>query len=434
VLTSVEVEEILALGHELRSFEVKGPGEITDKAYCARVARAAMAMGNLRDGGVVCLGVDDDQLAAMAPGLSQAQLNDWSDFDHVHDALARYSEPPVSFHLFSLKLSSGIDVVVLEVDEFDQTPHICKRDYSGVVQNGATYVRPHGKPQSVAIPTAADMRELLDLAITKGVREFVRRLSDAGLSLGAIQSVDDATRESFAAESASAWADPSEAQEFILSKGHFDLSVRPSTFDPARASAATLESLIVNNAVRLRGWPMPYVDPQQPIIHHGEWVGQDIEARVVPHAEAWRACTSGQFLHRRAFRVDLAATDGQLQPDAPSATGVVVVWEALFYLVEVAEFAARMATAMEFESITITVALDHIAGRQLISGDWNRELHAHYLIHANRLTSAETRSTENLLADPRAVGIALAQTLFKQFGLNVSDQVLIDWQDQVLRG
>lgn len=434
MVTSVEVEEILALGHELRSFEAKGPGDLSDKSYCAKVARAAMAMGNLRDGGFVCLGIDDTQLSAMKPGLNQQQLADWSDYDNVHDALARYSDPPVAFHLVPLLLSNGAEVVVLEVSEFDQVPHVCKKDYPAELQHGATYVRPHGKPQSLAVPTTADMRELLDLAITKGVREFVRRLGDAGLSLGAVQSVDDATRKAFAAEAEAAWGEPSEVQRFILSKGHFDVSVRPATFDLDRVSSAALESLIVNNAVRLRGWPTPYVDHQTPILRHGEWIGQDIEARIVPHSEAWRACASGQFLHRRVFRVDLGATDGQLQPDASDATGAVVVWEVLFYLIEVAEFAARIATALESDSVTITVNLDGIAGRQLISGDWSRELDRDYLIHADRLAATETRATSDLLAAPRRVGIALAQTLFKKFGLNVPDQVLIDWQEKTLRG
>ena len=50
-----EVEQLLALGHDVRASEVKGPGSLNDKA-CANLARAAIAMGNLRDGGLVCLG------------------------------------------------------------------------------------------------------------------------------------------------------------------------------------------------------------------------------------------------------------------------------------------------------------------------------------------------------------------------------------------
>lgn len=393
-----------------------------------------MAMGNLRDGGLVCLGIDNTQIAAMAPGLSQTQLTAWSDFDDAHDALARYCEPPVSFHLFPLRLSNGIDIVVLEVSEFDHVPHICKRDYQDALQNGATYVRPHGKPRSVVVPSATEMRELLDLATTKGVREFIRRIGDVGVALGSGQSVDEATREAFATEAATAWSSPGPDLDFVLTKGHFDVAVRPSTYDSNRVSPASLESLISSNAVRLRGWPIPYIDHQIPILRHGSWIGQDIEARVVPHSEAWRMCTSGQFLHRRVFRADLSGGDGRLNADAPGATGAVVLWEVLSYLVELAEFGARLASTIECESVTIDVALDGISGRQLISGDWSRKLDGDYIIHTNRLMASETRTTAGLLRDTRGVGITLSQTLFKQFGLNVPDQVLIDWQVKILRG
>ncbi|MHA6510846.1 hypothetical protein [Tessaracoccus sp. Y1736] len=425
MVTNAEVEEILALGHELRSFEVKGPGNRTDKAFCAKVARATMALANIRDGGQVCLGIDETNMTAMMPGLDRNQLAAWSDYDGVHDALARYSDPPVAFAVHPLQLSNGVDVVVLEVSEFDQVPHICKRDYQGELQNGATYVRPRGKPQSIAVPSVAEMRDLLDLATTKGVREFVRRVGDAGLGLGAVQSVDEAARTAFATEAEAAWADPSQALESILSKGHFDVSVRPDTFDTNRVSPNSLEALVVRNAVRLRGWPVPYVDYRSPILRHGTWIGQDIAPQGLPHSEAWRVCTSGQFLHRCVFSGDLGERDADAM--------VVRVWEILFYLVEVAEFGARAAATLQCESITIDVALNGIAGRRLISGDWARELDREYLIHANRLTASETCSTTDLMRNPRGVGVTLSQTLFSQFGLKVPDQVLIDWQEKTLR-
>ncbi len=433
MVTSAEVEEILSLGHELRSFEAKSPGDLSDKAYCAKIARAAMAMGNLRDGGLVCLGIDDSQLSTMKPGLSQKQLDDWSDYDNVNDALSRFSEPPVAFRLDALTLSNGVQVVVLDVAEFDQVPHVCKKDYPNELQSGATYVRPRGKPQSLAVPNVAEMRELLDLAVTKGVREFVGRLGQAGLGLGSVQSLDDATRHAFSAEAETAWANPSKVLRFIQSKGHFDASVTPSTFDPSRVSPEALESLIANNAVRLRGWPTPYVDLRMPILRHGEWIGQDLEAQGVPHCEAWRACTSGQFLHRKVFRTDVADAGSQLGSSAPDGPGAVVIWEVLFYAIELAEFAARIAAALECDSLTITLDLAGIAGRHLISGDWNRELDRDYTMHADRLHAVKTHSTAELLADPRRVGVALAQAILTKFGLKVPDQVLLDWQEQTLR-
>ena len=97
-MTQQDIEDGLRLGRESRSLELKGPGSISDKQYVARVVRAVMAMGNLRDGGQVCLGVDDDQTAAMKPGLSPAQVLEWTDYDNVSDQFARYADPPVSFH------------------------------------------------------------------------------------------------------------------------------------------------------------------------------------------------------------------------------------------------------------------------------------------------------------------------------------------------
>lgn len=129
MVTQQDVEDSLRLGRESRSFEVKGSGSITDKQYFARVVRAVMAMGNLRDGGQVCLGLDDDQMAIMQPGLSPAQVAEWSSYDNVSDQLARYCDPPVSFHLHPFTLSSGAEVIVLDVEEFDIDLHICKKDY-----------------------------------------------------------------------------------------------------------------------------------------------------------------------------------------------------------------------------------------------------------------------------------------------------------------
>lgn len=179
-----ELEGLLATGNEIRSFEVKGPGSpggLADKAYVARVARAAMAMGNHRDGGLVCLGIDDKQMSAMAPGLDPTQLKDWSDYDNVSSALAKYSDPPVTLALYQFTLRGGAEVVVLVVSQFEHVPHVCKRNFPGVLQDGATYVRSLRKPESVPIPSSVEGRELHDLATDKGVREFVARAAAAGL-------------------------------------------------------------------------------------------------------------------------------------------------------------------------------------------------------------------------------------------------------------
>lgn len=150
------------------------------------------------------------------------------------------------------------------------------------------------------------------------------------------------------------------------------------------------------------------IDPRKSISRHGNWIGQDLQAVAVPHVEAWRLFTSGQFLHRRIVTTDLRDA-AQLRPEAPDATRSVAVWDVLLYFVEVAELGARFATSLGADTITIDLALENVAGRELISGD-----------------------APTLLTAPRSTGVDLTQQLLRQFGLTVSDMILDEWQDKAL--
>lgn len=424
-----EIEDLLTLGRESRSFEVKGPGALTDSAFCARVARAVMAMGNLRDGGLVCLGIDDKALDSKLPGLSDEQLAQWSDFDNVHDALARFTRPAAAFALQPLELSSGARIVVLDVAEFDDVPHVCERDHSDILRRGALYVRPRGKPRSEHVPSSEEMRELLELATEKRVRAFIGHLGAVGL-LGTSSSPPGGEQE-YAREAAAAWAEPSEVLRGVVALGHFDVAVRPEPFEAGRVAQQDLEALVTEYTVRLRGWPVPFTSTRDPLIRTAGWTGQDVRPDRVPHAEAWRLCTSAQFLHRRALVTDLRDS-AQLTPDIPGATGAVAVWDVLLYLVELAEFGARLSLGLGGVPMTFQITLRGMAGRQLISGDWERELHSDYRTASATLEHVERVEATELVADSRAVGVRLAQGIFRLFGLNLPDQTLRDWQEQVL--
>lgn len=77
--------------------------------------------------------------------------------------------------------------------------------------------------------------------------------------------------------------------EQILSLAYFEVAVCPGPFDGARVSPAKLEALAVENALRIRGWPLPFIDGgRKPIVRHGSWIGQDIESEVMPPASLAR--------------------------------------------------------------------------------------------------------------------------------------------------
>lgn len=184
MLSASELEAVLTLGRETRGIEFKTAGMRTDAQLFARVARAALSMGNLRDGGHVVIGIDDTDPAAMAPGLTDPELNSWTAYDDVCRKLAEYATPPLSFELAVRQLSSGSQVVVIDVEEFADIPHLCAKDYPKVLRNGALYVRPRKVPETSEVASAVEMREVLDIATEKALRAYVGTAHRAGIDLG----------------------------------------------------------------------------------------------------------------------------------------------------------------------------------------------------------------------------------------------------------
>jgi hypothetical protein len=203
MLSAEEIEAVLKGGHELRGVEVKGPGVGTDGHHFCKVTRACISLGNHSDGGHVIVGLDDKDLQGMQPGLDSEAVATWLDFDTVSARMAEYADPPLRFRLDTRELSTGAVVAVFEVSEFPDLPHICVKDYSGVLRRGALYVRTRKMPETAEIASADEMRELLDLATVKRLRAFVTVAERAGVELVGEPSAEDR----FKAERDRAWND-----------------------------------------------------------------------------------------------------------------------------------------------------------------------------------------------------------------------------------
>ena len=194
-MTDEEFAQILALGHETRGVEFKGPGPLSNRRLAAQVVRAVLGMANRRDGGVVIIGVEDNNNALNPVGLHADEVATWN-YDDVADRIAVYADPSVEFEL-EPKGYNGNQYVVIQVEEFADVPVICKRSYDDVLRDGACYVRSRRKPETSEVPTFADMRDLLDLAIDKGVVQYLDRARRLGLIVTQISEPPSGGREPF---------------------------------------------------------------------------------------------------------------------------------------------------------------------------------------------------------------------------------------------
>jgi hypothetical protein len=206
VLSAQEIEEALALDRESRWLEVKGPGSRSEDHMVAKVAHAALGLGNLRDGGHIVIGIDDTTIASLLPGLTNEQLASWVAHDDLARKLANYADPPLQFNVGSLELSTGAKVAVIEVFEFTDVPHFCARDYGQVLERGALYTRPRRVPETSVVSSAVEMREVVELAIEKRLRAYVETAERARVVISAEPpSTAPSDNEKYDSEAAEAW-------------------------------------------------------------------------------------------------------------------------------------------------------------------------------------------------------------------------------------
>ena len=186
-VTEQELGALLARGHESHGVEFKGPGKRTNRAFLAGIVRAVLGMANRRDGGYVILGIDSESLEPI--GLDDDEAHTWLKYDELSQSVNEYASPSVSFDIQSLVFHEN-HIVVIRIDEFEDVPILCGKEAHGpgkgppILRRGACYVRARHKPETSEIPSLEEMRELLELAIDKGVARFLARRKKAGLFSG----------------------------------------------------------------------------------------------------------------------------------------------------------------------------------------------------------------------------------------------------------
>ncbi len=175
-------KEILQFGHEVPGVEFKAPGRWDDKSLRASIVRAILAMGNRRGGGRVIIGVVEGSDKQLEPrGFEQSEISDWN-HDGISGVVSGYADPYVDIKTDKFEFEGKFFLDIL-VNEFEEVPVLCKKDYQDVLRAGACYVRRRGKPESSEIPNQSEMRDLLSLATEKGLRRFIQLTYRAGIRI-----------------------------------------------------------------------------------------------------------------------------------------------------------------------------------------------------------------------------------------------------------
>lgn len=210
-MATENLDRLLQEAPERRDLELKAPGPLDNTSgFSARAVRAIMGLSNLRDGGVLIIGVRelvDTGYDLAREGLEPDDLATWST-DHLATIVNNHAEPSVQAEV-RYETLEGKEFVVVRVSPFRETPTICRKPWragnSLILREGAIYVRSLRKVETSEVSTSEDMRALVQLAVEKQLGEYVETAARAGVGFtsspsGGPTAEVDPDAERFAAE------------------------------------------------------------------------------------------------------------------------------------------------------------------------------------------------------------------------------------------
>lgn len=163
----LEVETLLSGAEETDVLEFKAAIPWNRNLFVKDI----LAMANVIDGGRIVVGVEDGTFNRQ--GLTPDQLATYS-IDAMRDAIAPFAEPRVVFRRDIVTDLAGRAYVIIEVAPFEDVPVICRRDGDDV-RAGVIYYRSRTRrPQSAAIASAAEMRDVVERAAALSARRLRR--------------------------------------------------------------------------------------------------------------------------------------------------------------------------------------------------------------------------------------------------------------------
>jgi len=145
-----------------------------------KITRTALGMGNLRDGGLIIVGVSERDDLWSIDGTTEGDMVTF-DADTMIGHVDPYVSPFVDLDIVVLE-REGLRFLVVGVREFRDTPLVCLKngpDGEGL-KKGTVYIRPTGVPRTSQVEDAREMHDLLELAAEKRAK----RILETGRRIG----------------------------------------------------------------------------------------------------------------------------------------------------------------------------------------------------------------------------------------------------------
>jgi hypothetical protein len=172
VLDEALIDYLIFHGREERNLEYKQSISWSDIATKVKVTKSAMAMANISDGGYIVFGEKKNGEVYEPEGMQKDHADSFKQ-DDIMEWVNGYADPYVEL-IVSFAERDGKPFIVIQVQEFDQLPVVCKKDGEGL-KRGDVFTRGRRKYETARVGSQTEMREILDLAVDKEIRRLRSR-------------------------------------------------------------------------------------------------------------------------------------------------------------------------------------------------------------------------------------------------------------------
>ena len=215
----------------------------------------------------------------------------------------------------------------------------------------------------------------------------------------------------------------------VLEQPHWRVNFRPDEYDPELIpTLAECFRLVEQTSVRFRGWPYPYLSPDERCERTNgveSWTDNEYTT------EYWRLYQSGQFLHLFAFS-EAKPRNRQQQyaarrlHDGSEARGLVYYPHFLCTVTEIFEFATRLCLKKLYRGgLEVKIELKDIEGFRLWSPDPARSVPYEWVCFEPELGRSWSFRSAELIANSADRALDATIWFYERFGLDEPDADLL---------
>lgn len=384
---SDDLTNLLLREYESKDLDYKAPmaWDEGDKATCCALVKDILAMANTI-GGYIFVGVAEGANGFVREGLSEVQAASW-ETTRVNRFVQNYADPPVNTSLRKMTHDCKT-FVVIGVPRFTDTPHICQKEYPGILTAPTIYVRTDNN-ESGPLKTSADLRTIVEQAVRNRsdalLTSFRAILTGSGIKGGS--SDEERFQDQFHdAIARFEEVDPFKGRGYV---GHREVAFHPARFDTRRFALEQLREAAERASVDYAGWPFLFISRSRPDLVYAvqdglEAVIQDRDFQENDRVDFWRFQQSGFFYQRVLMWEESYQRKRGMPPAMDVAAMARYSVEAIMCLVQLYD-----GLVPDNEEITLQLRVTGTEGRVLV---FNRPLSSEYRARVPEIRYGHVRS------------------------------------------